>query len=490
MNRNFLILAIFVLSVFFILIAEAILSIKMLELRVQLTKSQIMNYEFSSEVLKHKFRQMLGSQQDITQEIYTSAMESRVLNSDILGSDAKLGINETIGLGIVNLVRKLSLKSFLKLSEDHRRIVKLQFAFLMEKNQLCKIASEKYSELEEEFSGSGGDDLSFVYLHNAYCIALLGDQPKAIQKLEEILRRQPGTHFAESASILISVLRESSRQQEEINSSSSSELEKARALYLSGQYALALDKFNILGPLSVEDSYMKTRSTEKLGDLKSAVLEYSKLASQRRNLAIAKESNRRLMLIGAIYGGGAEITKTAEENALKLNDKEILEISKAGAALQQSPVVVQNIKRWLESPDNKKYAEEALSLNKQIKEFAPALLEEKAPAPKVIKPEETARIVVKLSDGRNIRGVSFSVHGSELSINNSRFDVSIPYSVVTSVTIDSPPSSEAHRMDLSIKNEQVSGVISIARENDSLIVKTEEKELRFKTEDLKSAILH
>ncbi|MCE9499536.1 MAG: hypothetical protein K8R21_03405, partial [Leptospira sp.] len=67
-------------AVFFAFVSQAILSIKMLEFRNQLTKSQIMNYEFSSKALREKFKEMLGHTEDIKAEIQANVLESSILN--------------------------------------------------------------------------------------------------------------------------------------------------------------------------------------------------------------------------------------------------------------------------------------------------------------------------------------------------------------------------------------------------------------------------
>ena len=59
MQRKVLFVLFFLLLIFFGLASRAIIDIKLQELRFQLTKEQLLNYELSSKVLKDKIRQMM-----------------------------------------------------------------------------------------------------------------------------------------------------------------------------------------------------------------------------------------------------------------------------------------------------------------------------------------------------------------------------------------------------------------------------------------------
>ena len=69
MQRKILILFFLLLLIFFGLASRAIVDVKLQELRFQLTKEQLLNYELSSKVLKDKIRQMMLSKDDYTNEI-------------------------------------------------------------------------------------------------------------------------------------------------------------------------------------------------------------------------------------------------------------------------------------------------------------------------------------------------------------------------------------------------------------------------------------
>ena len=64
MQRKILILLFLLILIIFGLASRAIIDVKIQELRFQLTKEQLLNYELSSKVLKDKIRQMMLTKDD------------------------------------------------------------------------------------------------------------------------------------------------------------------------------------------------------------------------------------------------------------------------------------------------------------------------------------------------------------------------------------------------------------------------------------------
>ena len=129
MQRKILILLFLLILIIFGLASRAIIDVKIQELRFQLTKEQLLNYELSSKVLKDKIRQMMLTKDDYTNEIKVNILESSVMNAQLGETTTKLSPLEKFGLGIVNIVRVISTKSPLTLEEDQNDMMKIQFGF-------------------------------------------------------------------------------------------------------------------------------------------------------------------------------------------------------------------------------------------------------------------------------------------------------------------------------------------------------------------------
>src|SRR5512135_3166971 len=138
----------------------------------------------------------------------------------------------------------------------------LQYAFYLERNRRFKQASEKYSQLEKMFSGTESDDLGFVLLHDGYSLALLGETDTALKRLERVKELFPGTHYSDTATVLIRILLDSQQTIQNIETKYDNDKDRAVALFQAGQYAEAVKKFQNVENLKVDDKYVLSRSYE------------------------------------------------------------------------------------------------------------------------------------------------------------------------------------------------------------------------------------
>ncbi|MCE9501996.1 MAG: CDC27 family protein, partial [Leptospira sp.] len=418
------------------------------------------------------------------------------LNFDKINISSRLDLNETMGLIIVNVVRKLSLKSFIRIVDEQDKLTRLQYAFLLERNQRCKLASEKYKELEADLHES--DDLAFVMLHGGYCLAITGEKTKAIEKLDKIIKSNPGTHFSDSAEILISILLESEKKKKEIQANFTDDHQIAKAYYQAGQYSEAFLKFDSIQSLSMRERYMKARSMEKIGKTQEAITEYFSLSEQKEDLPVAKEANRRLLVLGKIYDAGEKVTKIAEKKADQLKDTQLLSLVKEGADLKLQSIVMEKIKKEEAKPvsrDEQKNPEEQVpniaiknemeivlpkSIEKRVREIEKLEEEPKSPA---------NRMVVYLSDGRIIKGMSFIIRKSEVVVDTTQFEMSFPLSMLERVDTEGIQKKQKSKgfIDLMIGKANYSFVDSIEKREEDLIIKRKGKEESFAALDLKSA---
>jgi tetratricopeptide (TPR) repeat protein len=331
------------LFLFFAMASEAIVSVKLQELRFGILRDQLMNYELSSQTLRERLKQMFLSKDDYMTEVKVNILESGIMNSETEGLDLKMSWKDRFGLYVINSVRFLNLKSPLELEEQQNTIIRLQFAFYMERTRKYPIASKKYQELEESITSTLSDEMAFTLLHHGYCLVMMGEREKAFVKLNKAIDLFPGSHYAENASLLISFLEDGQKKKEELKSKKKSPEELAYSLFQSGDYEETLKTLESLPVLTNDQSYIKARSMEELGKTSNAVKEYIQLVKQKENKEVAIRANRRLLLIGNFYQENKSLVAFSKEEANKLGDTKAADNIEEGKSLVLKPVIIEKI---------------------------------------------------------------------------------------------------------------------------------------------------
>ncbi|MBX7058010.1 MAG: tetratricopeptide repeat protein [Leptospirales bacterium] len=327
---------------FFALMSQAIISIKLADLRIQVARGRLFNYELSSEVLKERFKSLTAGESDFRSELQKNVMESAIMNA---ANPEELSLTpvQLAGLAAVNAVRMASLKPFLRLSQDQEQLALVKLAFLFERNRRFDAAAEKYQSVIPDLAGSAPDLHGFSLLHVGYCLAVSGKRAEARTALERVRRDHPGTHFAETAAVLLRLLEENERRASEIEGRELSPLEKARAFFAARLYDQAAGAFEALRPLSPMDEYRFRRSQEETGKVQPAIQGYRAIIQENRDPQAVREANRRLLLIGHFYGGDRETRQFAENTARQIGDTAVVSEVQSAAAEQRSAVVLQEI---------------------------------------------------------------------------------------------------------------------------------------------------
>ena len=485
MQRKILILFFLLLLIFFGLASRAIVDVKLQELRFQLTKEQLLNYELSSKVLKDKIRQMMLSKDDYTNEIKVNILESSVMNAQLGETDTKLSLLEKFGLGIVNVVRVISTKSPLTLEEDQNDMMKIQFGFYMERTRKFATAVKKYQELEKSLTNKESDEYGFVMLHSGFCNAMMGDTKGAIAKLRETEDLFVGSHFADNARILINVLLEGERKLNDINSGTKTETERAALLYETGQYKETLSQLEKIENRSNDQNYMRARSLEELGQTSKAIAEYLSLVEKKEiDKEIAKKANRRLLLIGSIYEKNEDLTDYSKSNAQKLGDTDIVKKVDEGSALILNSNIVekltndsqtnadpevaqefQELKKELETIKLKETEERKESTEKVEKEVAvirkdPVVEEEKFDSP------YNLTMKLTLSDGRSILGKTIVFEEAKINVTLDTFSSKLPATLLSEIVVNNNPNLKNPPIQIELKNGKTSYGFKIVRDSD------------------------
>ena len=511
MQRKILILFFLLLLIFFGLASRAIVDVKLQELRFQLTKEQLLNYELSSKVLKDKIRQMMLSKDDYTNEIKVNILESSVMNAQLGETDTKLSLLEKFGLGIVNVVRVISTKSPLTLEEDQNDMMKIQFGFYMERTRKFATAVKKYQELEKSLTNKESDEYGFVMLHSGFCIAMMGDTKGAIAKLRETEDLFVGSHFADNARILINVLLEGERKLNDINSGTKTETERAALLYETGQYKETLSQLEKIENRSNDQNYMRARSLEELGQTSKAIAEYLSLVEKKEiDKEIAKKANRRLLLIGSIYEKNEDLTDYSKSNAQKLGDTDIVKKVDEGSALILNSNIVEKLTNDSQTNADPEVAQEFQELKKELETIKLKETEERKESTEKVEKEVEVigflkrnrsalrdfvkkRMVEKevavirkdpvveeekfdspynltmkltLSDGRSILGKTIVFEEAKINVTLDTFSSKLPATLLSEIVVNNNPNLKNPPIQIELKNGKTSYGFKIVRDSD------------------------
>jgi hypothetical protein len=449
-RRIFFLLLFLTLIGIFIFSSKAIIDIKLQELRFYLVKEQLLNYELSSKVLKEKIKQMLLSKDDYTSEIRNNILESNIMNSDTLVSYPKLGWVDYYGLGLVNFVRFVSLKTSLTLVEDQNDMMQIQYAFYMERTRKFSIAAKKYESVSEKFQRAETNENGFVMLHHGFCLAMMGEIEAAIAKLRATEEIFIGTHFADNARVLINVLLEGEKRKENIKTKVTSVEKKAELLYESGNYRDTLETLNQISDRTNGQNYMRARSLEETGQSNAAVEEYINLTKQSQDREVAIKANRRLLLLGNIYEKNESIANYSKQQAEKLGDTEVAKQVEAGSTLVAKSLIVEKLTNQpppQEGSESGLKPEEFEELKKEFETFKVEEKKEREEKLEKILPVQKEEEIVqqdlllrfRLIDGKIFEGKRANYSNGKFTIGNGIFEIEIPHENIHAIVLNEPP---------------------------------------------------
>lgn len=321
-----------------------ILNARMFDLDMKIKKSQLLNYEFSSELLKIKFQEAILQKEDLGSEVNNLIMESNVMNNTIGNIHNNFSWQEKIGESLINSIHYLVFKPLIYLASENEYLFDLQKAFYLEKNQKCNLASPIYESLEIKLRKTSSDDHAFVLLHLGYCNAMQGNQESAIKNLSSLLGEYTGTHFADSAQVMLNIISSNLKKEAKFEKNNLTHSELAKKYYGAALYKKTIQELNEIETLTVQEKFIKARSLERLGNLNEASNLYLEVVAEG-DTEIAKKANRRLLLIGNFYDGGEDIKKLAKKNAEVFGDLVISDFVENSVSKQTKSIVLEVLKK-------------------------------------------------------------------------------------------------------------------------------------------------
>lgn len=440
-------LIIILMIIIFITSANSIIEIKFLELKFYINKEQLLNYELSSKVLREKMKNIIFNKDDFNAELRNNILESTIMNSETQSESQQLTTLERTGLVIVNSVRVLSLSEKLSFLDDSKDMYKIQYAFYLERTKKFSLAIKQYEDISSKLKTLKTNENGFVLLHLGFCYIMIGDTNKALEKLYLTEDLFSGSQFAEFARVLINVIMENDKKSKEIDNLKITPSEKANLYYETGRYRDTLTMLDSVQNRTSQESYIRARSLEELGNISSATNEYITLIEKKDNSVYAKQANRRVFMIGTLYEKNSELTDYSKQNAVKFGDSEFIDKVEAADTLMKENLVVKK----LNSDDFTNSTEKAIleeiksdfvELNlKKEKEFG----EIKSIVTSIMTSRQILPIpnlIIIFNDGRTIRTPMIDVEENLITASNFGFIIKAPINNIEEIRIDSKQNFE------------------------------------------------
>ena len=322
--------------------AQGIVTAKILQLRIEVSRKQLLNYRLSSELLRSRLRLLFQREQDFSGEIRMSVLESSVMNADLSELPIHVGVFERSGIAATNVVRIMNLKPRLHIDADRRSLLLLQYAFFLERKKRYPEAVVRYRQVMPLLRAE--EDRGFSLLHLGYCLTLLGKEAAALGSLEKVAGADLGQHFGEAASELIAVIRENTSRRTEIAKLYTTPSQRAQALFESGQYRRALVELNAVAQPTPSQRLLKARSLEETGNVTMASVEYRAI-SQAADVRVRRQSVRRLLLLGEFLSADPEVKTFAQKEATRIGEGQAMAEIRQARSVVRAPVLLSQLGR-------------------------------------------------------------------------------------------------------------------------------------------------
>ncbi|MDC7221936.1 MAG: hypothetical protein PQJ59_18540 [Spirochaetales bacterium] len=328
-KKNFpeLVLILFVVVTLFamFLINDIVTELGFIELKIRLHayNKEISNTSYISLVNKFKNQMELYQNKINEEEI---VLEEKILESSsgwddvqINSDDSKYQLIIPAAAYSVNLIRTAMGRS--ELLERKKDVAGdyINMAYYFERNKIYSEAIHNYDQAlkvleEEDFREP------IVKMHKVYCSSLSGDNEKAIEICEGIIREKRNSNVTDAASVLLQYLRSIEHNISEVWDSNADVLDKGIKFYQLMAYDEALESLAEAEPDNedefLEIQYYKSRTMEEMGKIDDSLILYQDIISTNYKSPYASDSNLRILSLAVSLDDGDLLELSKENNRL------------------------------------------------------------------------------------------------------------------------------------------------------------------------------
>ena len=190
----------------------------------------------------------------------------------------------------------------------------LEVAYLRERARTYRQALDGYLRVLPQIP-LGTDLRATALLHVAFCDSMLNSETNARVILTDVISENPGKEQSMVAWKLLDFLDLLDQKRGAGLPGKPSDLDKAKEAYLLVDYSTSIDLLtgfivsHRTDPRLAEAFYFRGRSHEELGELVPAIDDYRTVISHPDAGTWTREAQRRLFLLGTIYGQGDKIAR-------------------------------------------------------------------------------------------------------------------------------------------------------------------------------------
>ena len=246
----------------------------------------------------------------------------------------RLSVFDYVSIPVINGLRFLLGKPAILLTkEQEKNNAALSLAFYHENNRRFRDAQNIYESFEEQIKQPS------VLLHEGYCLALLGEHDNAVQKLTRIINENRNEEIAATAAVLLMYITDFKQKAELLlNNGQGDDIETVVKLVQLNSFHNAqamLDRLEVAEAdeeIKAKVAYYRGRLLEENGEKSKAIETYQEMILEYYRYEIAKNANRRILVMAANHSNRAEINALAVENNKLLKDEgfdNILELNES-----------------------------------------------------------------------------------------------------------------------------------------------------------------
>lgn len=246
--------------------------------------------------------------------------------------ERKLGMFDYISMPAVNGLRFLLGKPFLTLTKEQKENnAALSLAFYHENNRRFRDAQNIYNSFDEQKKQSP------VLLHEGYCLSLLGEHDDAVEKLTRIINENRNEEIAATAAILLMYITDFKQKADYLikngkgdNIDTVVKLVQLNSFQNAQEMLDRLEKSDTDEEAQAKIAYYRGRLLEETGEKSKAIETYQEMILEYYRYEVAKNANRRILVMSANRSDREEINALAIENNKLLKDEEfenILELN-------------------------------------------------------------------------------------------------------------------------------------------------------------------
>ncbi|MBN2544697.1 MAG: hypothetical protein JXB50_02795, partial [Spirochaetes bacterium] len=321
-----LIIVIFIFLIFYM--NNIIIKINLMELKSYLTKinKEDKNYDFLGLLSKYKlYKDWYENKIDSDMINYQEIKINYLISSAYESESYDIGKNNLLfssALFMINNIRRLYGAEKITSIISERINNYLAYAYYYERNKLFSDAIKLYNDALK-FPDVTLEKMQIINLHQGFCYSIIGDTQKAKIMYNDVINNKHNENAVLTAKVLLKFLEGFEAEIKRVKESNLNPLNKSEKLIRLIAYKDALEILDTIDDGDIESTkvnYYKARCFEEIGEEEKSIQAYQEVILNDHKSDMAKEANKRLLVISSINFDRSDLKELAKKNNLVIND--------------------------------------------------------------------------------------------------------------------------------------------------------------------------